>query len=169
MTKTENNLMNAFAGESQAYQKYLAFAQRAADEYKEGIYKLFQAVAESERIHARRHLSYLKGIRTTAENLREAMEGEAREFESMYPRMMAEAKEEKKDGPGISFSQANEVEKVHHELFRKASQDPEAFPVQDYFLCNACGYIAVGEAPDKCPVCGAVKKGFYNVVKVKSR
>lgn len=75
MAKTKNNLKEAFAGESLAYQRYLAYAQRAADEYREGVYKLFQAVAESERIHARRHLSYLKGIRTTADNLREAIDG----------------------------------------------------------------------------------------------
>lgn len=169
MGKTENNLKDAFAGESQAYQKYLAYAQRAADEYKDGVYKLFQAVAESERIHARRHLSYLKGIRTTAENLQKAIDGEASEFETMYPRMLAEAKEEKEEGPGISFSHAAEVEKVHHGLFRKALEDPEKFPVQAYYICNACGYIAVENPPDKCPVCGAVKKGFYEVIKVKSR
>jgi len=169
MAKTENNLKQAFAGESQAYQRYLAYAERAADEYKEGVYKLFQAVAESERIHARRHLSYLKGIRSTADNLREAIDGEALEFERMYPRMVAEAREEKQEGPEISFSHAKEVEKLHHKLFEEALKDPEKFPVRDYFICNACGYIAVGEAPDKCPVCGAVKKGFYNVVSVKSR
>jgi rubrerythrin len=169
MAKTEDNLKEAFAGESQAYQRYIAYAQRAADEYKEGVYKLFQAVAESERIHARRHLSYLKGIRSTAENLQEAIGGEPREFETMYPRMVAEAKEEKEEGPEISFSHASEVEKVHHALFKKALKDPEKFPVQHYFICNACGYIAVKKPPDKCPVCGAVKKGFYKVVSVKSR
>jgi rubrerythrin len=169
MGKTENNLKEAFAGESQAYQRYLAYAQRAADEYKEGVYKLFQAIAESEKIHARRHLSYLKGIRNTSENLQDAIAGEAREFEDMYPKMVAEAEEEKEAGPKISFSHASEVEKVHHELFKRALKDPEKFPVQDYFICNACGYIAEKEPPDKCPVCGAVKKGFYKVVSVKSR
>ena len=85
--KTEKNLRDAFAGESQAYQRYLAYARRAADEYKEGIYKLFQAVAESERIHAQRHLSYLEDKKGTAGNLEEAMAGEIHEFQSMYPRM----------------------------------------------------------------------------------
>ena len=98
MAKTENNLKEAFAGESQAYQRYLAYAERAADEYKEGIYKLFQAVAESEKIHPRRHLGHLKAIRSTAENLQESLQGEAREFEAMYPRMAAEAEEEKEKG-----------------------------------------------------------------------
>ena len=169
MSKSEKNLREAFAGESQAYQRYLAFAERAADEYKEGVYLLFQAIAESERIHARRHLGYLKRIRSTAENLQEAIEGEAQEFETMYPKMLAEAKEEKEDGPAISFSHAGEVEKAHHKLFKRALKDPEKFPVQDYYICNACGYIAEKKPPDKCPVCGAVRKGFYKVINVKSR
>jgi len=92
MPNTENNLKEAFAGESQAYQKYLAFAQRAADESKDGIYKLFHAVAASEKIHAQRHASYLKSIKSTTENLKEAMAGEMYEFKTMYPNMIAEAK-----------------------------------------------------------------------------
>jgi rubrerythrin len=169
MAKTEKNLKEAFAGESQAYQRYLAFAQRAADEYKDGVYKLFQAVAESELVHARRHLGYLKGIRGTAENLQAAMAGEAFEFQTMYPKMMAEATEENQAGPKISFTQANEVEKVHHGLFKRALEDPDKFPAEDYFICNACGYISAKEPPDKCPVCGAVKKAFYKVISAKTR
>ena len=169
MSKTENNLKEAFAGESQAYQRYLAFADRAADEYKEGIYKLFQAVAESEKIHARRHLGHLKAVRGTEENLKEAMSGEMHEFTTMYPEMIEAAKQEQEKGAEISFSNTSEVEKVHHRLFEKALADPEKFPVQKYFVCNACGYLAENEAPDKCPVCGAVKKAFYQVVKVTSR
>ena len=167
MAKTEENLRNAFAGESQAYQRYLAFARRAADEYKEGVYKLFQAVAESERIHALRHLSYLKGVSGTSENLKAAMAGEMHEFKTMYPEMIAAAEKEKQDGAKISFSHASEVEKVHHKLFEKALADPDKFPVQDYYVCNACGYLAPGEAPAKCPVCGAVKKAFYRALAVK--
>jgi rubrerythrin len=163
MPKTESNLREAFAGESQAYQRYLAYAQRAADEYKDGIYKLFHAVAASEKIHAQRHLSYAKSIKSTAENLKEAMAGEMHEFKTMYPKMIAEAKAEKNDGPVISFSHASEVEKIHHELFKKALEDPEKFPAQDYFLCYACGYIVPGNPPEKCPICGAVKKSFHKV------
>src|SRR5512147_1064815 len=135
MSKTASNLKEAFAGESQAYQRYLSYAQRAADEYKDGIYKLFHAVAASEKIHAQRHLSYTKRIRSTAENLKEAMAGEMHEFKTMYPKMIAEAKSEKEGGPEISFSHASEVEKVHHELFKKALEDPDKFPAQEYFLC----------------------------------
>jgi rubrerythrin len=169
MGKTEKNLKEAFAAEAQAYQKYLAFADRAADEYKEGLYKLFQAVAESEKIHARRHLGHLKAVKETAGNIKEAMSGEMHEFTTLYPAMIAEAKEEQERGAEISFSHAAEVKKVHHQLFEKAMADPEHFPVQDYFVCNACGYLSEKTPPDVCPVCGAVKKGFYQVVKVTSR
>jgi rubrerythrin len=163
MSKTANNMKVAFAGESQAYQRYLAYATRAADEYKEGIYKLFHAVAASERIHAQRHLSYMKGIRTTAENLKEAMEGEMHEFKTLYPGMISDANAEKEQGPGISLNHANEVEKTHYELFKKALEDPDKFPAYDYFVCNACGYVVPEEPPSTCPVCGAVKKSFAKV------
>lgn len=163
MSKTQSNMKQAFSGESQAYQRYLAYATRAADEYKEGIYKLFHAVAASERIHAQRHLSYMKGIKSTAENLKEAMEGEMHEFKTLYPSMISDAKNEEEQGPEISLSHANEVEKIHYELFRKALADPDKFPVQDYFLCTACGYLVPKQPPTTCPVCGAVKKSFSKV------
>jgi len=163
MAKTETNLRKAFAGESQAYQKYLAYAQRAADESMDGIYKLFHAAAASEKIHAQRHASYLKSIKTTSENLEEAMAGEMHEFKTTYPSMIADAKAERKPGPEISFSHASEVEKVHHALFKKALQNPDKFPVRDYYICYACGYIVAGKPQAKCPVCGAVKKSFHKV------
>jgi rubrerythrin len=163
MAKTEIGLKKAFAGESQAYQKYLAYAMRAADEALDGVYKLFSAAAASEKIHAQRHASYLKGIRSTAENLREAMAGEMHEFKTMYPAMIADAKAEKKSGPQISFSHARAVEKVHHDLFKKALENPDTFPVRDYYICPACGYIVAGKPKSRCPVCGAVKKSFQKV------
>jgi len=163
MAKTETNLKKAFTGESQAYQKYLAYAQRAADEAMDGIYKLFHAAAASEQIHAQRHASYLKSIKSTAENLKEAMAGEMHEFKAMYPSMIADAKAEKRKGLEISFTHASEVEKVHHDLFKRALENPDNFPIQDYYLCNACGYIVAGKPQAKCPVCGAVKKSFHKV------
>jgi rubrerythrin len=163
-SKTADNMAEAFAGESQAYQRYLAFAQRAADEYKEGVYKLFNAVAASEKIHAQRHLSYIKGIGNTADNLKQAMDGEMHEFKTLYPKMVKEAKEEKEEGPAISLSHASEVEKTHHALFKKALEDPEKFSTQEYFLCYACGYVVPEEPPVRCPVCGAVKKSFQKVL-----
>jgi rubrerythrin len=164
MKKTVNNLKEAFAGESQANRKYLAFAKRAADENKEGIYKLFMAVAEAETIHAHKHLAQLKGIRGTQKNLEEAISGEMHEFKEMYPQMVAAAKEDGDRGAEITLTHAMEVEKVHHQLFQEALDNLDNFPVRDYYVCNACGYTVAGEPPDKCPVCGAVKKAFYQVL-----
>jgi rubrerythrin len=163
MSKTEKNLREAFAGESQANRRYLAFAQRAADEYKEGIYKLFIAVAEAETIHAHKHLAHLKGIKSTKENLQEAIAGEMHEFKKMYPQMIAEAKEEGNKGPEITLTHAMEVEKGHHGLFQEALENLDNFPVKDYYVCKACGYTVAENPPDKCPVCGAVKTAFFKV------
>jgi rubrerythrin len=163
MSKTEKNLREAFAGESQANRRYLAYAKRAADEYKDGIYKLFMAVAEAETIHAHKHLSHLKGIKSTKENLQDAMAGEMHEFKTMYPQMIADAKEEGEKAAEITLTHANEVEKVHHGLFEQALDNLDNFPVQDYYICPACGYTVAKEPPDRCPVCGAVKKVFYKV------
>jgi rubrerythrin len=163
MSKTEKNLREAFAGESQANRRYLAFAQRAADEYKEGIYKLFIAVAEAETIHAHKHLAHLKGIKSTKKNLQEAITGEMHEFKKMYPQMIAEAKEEGNKGPEITLTHAMEVEKVHHGLFQEALENLDNFPVKDYYVCKACGYTVAENPPDKCPVCGAVKSAFFKV------
>ena len=161
MSKTEKNLKEAFAGESQANRRYLAYAVRAADEAMDGIYKLFVAVAEAETVHAMRHLGHLKVVGTTEENLKEAMAGESYEFKTMYPAMIQEAREEGEKGAEISLSNANAVEKVHHDLFEEALKNPKDFPVQEYYICNACGYTAAREAPDRCPVCGAVRKAFF--------
>lgn len=167
MSETINNLKMAFAGESQANRRYLAFAQRAADECKEGIYKLFMAVAEAETIHALRHLSNLKEIKGTKENLEEALAGEMHEFKTMYPQMVSKAKEEGMRAAEICLTHAMEVEKVHHALFQEALSSMDDFPVQDYYICPACGHTAAKEPPDRCPVCGAVGKSFYKAGTVK--
>jgi rubrerythrin len=164
MSKTEKNLMEAFAGESQANRRYMAFARRAADEGKDGIYKLFMAVAEAETIHALRHLGQLKVVQGTKENLRQAMAGEMHEFKNMYPQMIEEAKEEGNRGAEITLTHANEVEKVHHKLFEEALADPDNYPAKNWYVCDACGYTVAEEIPDRCPVCGAEKKGFYQVL-----
>ena len=141
----------------------ILLSQRAADEYKEGIYKLFQAVAEAETIHAHKHLAHLKGIRSTKENLEEALSGESHEFTSMYPQMIAEAKEEGEKGAEISLTHAMEVEKVHHALFQDAIEKLDDYPVRDYYVCKVCGFTIADAPPDKCPVCGAAKKSFIKV------
>ena len=161
MSKTEKDLKDAFAGESQANRKYLAFAQRADDEFMHGVAKLFRAVAEAETIHAIKHLRVAGGVKTTAENLQDALAGETHEFKTMYPQMIADAKEEGNKSAEVGFQYANDVEKGHAALYKKAIENPDKFPVQDYYICKICGHTAEKDMPDTCPVCGANKKAFY--------
>ncbi len=161
MSKTENNLNEAFAGESQANRRYLAYAERAEDEFLHGVAKLFRAVAAAETIHAHKHLRTAGGVKTTKENLQDAIAGESHEFKTMYPKMIVEAQEEGQKSAEISFNHANEVEKIHAKLYAEALADPENFPVKDYYLCKICGYTVADAIPDQCPVCGANKKAFF--------
>jgi rubrerythrin len=163
MSKTEKDLMDAFAGESQANRRYLAYGQRAEDEFLHGVAKLFRAIAEAETIHAIKHLRTAGRVKSTRENLEDALAGETHEFKTMYPAMIADAKEEGQKSAEISFDYANKVEAVHAQLYRKAIADPDKFPVQDYWICKICGYTAEKETPDVCPVCGANKKAFFKV------
>lgn len=163
MGKTEENLRAAFAGESQANRKYLAYAKKAEADGYEGIARLFRAAAAAETVHAHKHLTVLKGINSTKENLEDAIAGETHEFKSMYPQMIAEAEEEKNKQATITFRYANEVEKIHAGLYQKALDNMDNFPVQDYYVCRVCGYTIEKEAPEKCPVCGARKEFFFKV------
>ena len=163
MSKTEKDLMDAFAGESQANRRYLAYSQRAEDEFLHGVAKLFRAIAEAETVHAIKHLRTAARVKSTRENLEDAIAGETHEFKTMYPAMIADAKEEGQKSAEISFDYANKVEAVHAQLYRKALADPDKFPVQDYWICKICGYTAEKETPDVCPVCGANMKAFYKV------
>lgn len=163
MSKTEKNLKDAFAGESQANRRYLAYAQRAEDEFLHGVAKLFRAVAEAETIHAHKHLRTAGGVKSTVDNIKDALAGEMHEFKNMYPKMIEEAKAEGQKSAEISFHHANEVEKVHAQLYQQALEDPEKFPVQDYYICKICGHTVGKEAPEKCPICGANQKAFFKV------
>jgi rubrerythrin len=163
MTKTEKNLQDAFAGESQANRKYLAFAKKADQEGYKQVAKLFRAAADAETIHAHNHLRELGGIKSTKENLLEAINGESYEFQTMYPQMIEDAKAEDKKGAERSFSYANEVEKVHADLYQKALENLENNPNVDYYVCQVCGYTAEGEAPDQCPVCKSKKQAFKKI------
>lgn len=160
MSKSEENLWAAFAGESQANRKYLAFAQQAEKEGYPQVAKLFRAAAEAETVHAHAHLRVLKGVKTTAENLKEAIAGETHEFKSMYPEMIDTAKAEGNKAAERSFSYANDVEKIHAELYQKALDNLEQQRDVDYYVCSVCGYTCEGEAPDKCPVCNSGSKVF---------
>jgi len=160
MSNSEQNLMSAFAGESQANRKYLAFAKKAEDEGYAQVAKLFRAAAAAETIHAHNHLRALGAVKSTKENLLTAISGESYEFQKMYPQMIADAKAEGQDYALRSFNLANEVEKVHAALYKKALESLGANIAVDYYVCSVCGYTAEGEAPDDCPVCKAKKKAF---------
>ncbi len=164
MSETEKNLQEAFAGESQANRKYLAFAKKAEQENMKGVAKLFRAAAAAETVHAHNHLEVLKGVGSTLDNLKAAFGGEHHEFTAMYPAFLQTAKAEKNSAALKSFHWANEVEKIHGALYEKAIQAVEsgaAFEEKNYYICEKCGYTIADSAPDKCPVCGAKKDQFF--------
>lgn len=164
MSKTIEDLKAAFAGESQANRKYLAFAKVADEEGFPQIARLFRAAAHAETIHAHAHLRVLGGIKGTADNLQEAIGGENYEVVSMYPEFMKDAEEEKEQKAYTSFKRAWEVEKIHEELYRDALQKMGAAQEEfDYYVCPICGYVHARNAPDKCPVCGAPKEKFEKI------
>jgi rubrerythrin len=163
MSKTEQNLRDAFAGESQANRKYLAFAKKAERDGYPQAAKLFRAAAEAETVHAHAHLRALGEIGSTLENLKVAVAGETHEFKNMYPDMIVEAKEEGNKSAERSFVFANEVEKVHAELYQKAIDNLDNLEEADYYVCSVCGMTVENEPPDKCPVCGAKASAFFKV------
>lgn len=164
MNKTDKNLMTAFAGESQANRRYLAFARQAEAEGFIQIAKLFKAAAEAETVHALNHLKITGTIQSTLENLDTAINGETHEFKEMYPEFIAIAKEEKSKQAEWSFDIANKVEQIHAKLFQKAldaMKEKKETAKVDYFICNVCGNTVEGSAPDKCTICGAPKEKFF--------
>ncbi|UCF83491.1 MAG: rubrerythrin family protein [Desulfobacteraceae bacterium] len=164
MSETEKNLLDAFAGESQANRKYLAFAKKADKEGYPQVAKLFRAAAEAETVHAHAHLNTLGGIKSTPENLKEAIAGETHEFKNMYPAMIDAAKNESNKTAERSFSYANAVEEVHAGLYQKALDNLDnPGEVDSYYVCSVCGYTCENEAPDTCPVCKAKSKAFMKV------
>jgi rubrerythrin len=163
MSKTEKNLREAFAGESQANRKYLAFSKQAEKEGYPQAAKLFRAAAEAETVHAHAHLRTLGEIKSTAENLKEAVSGETHEFTKMYPEMIKTAIAEGNKAAERSFSYANEVEKVHAKLYQKALDHLDQMEEVRYFVCSVCGFTCENEPPEICPVCGAKSKAFFEV------
>ena len=166
MTKSEEGLKTAFAGESQANRKYLAFSKKAEQEGFPGVARLFHAAAAAETVHAHNHLRVLRGIKSTAENLKEAIEGEFYEFTKMYPEFIEDAKTDGNESAERSFNYANDVEKVHHELFKKALElleNGKDLDDKPMYVCAVCGYTHEGDPPDTCPVCNSPKKVFNKI------
>lgn len=163
---TIDNLKDAFAGESQANRKYLAFAKKAQTDGFAMVARLFRAAAEAETIHAHAHLRVMGGIKTTAENLEAAIAGEGHEFQNMYPGFVAQAEAEGNKPAVISFRNAMAVEEVHHGLYQKALAAVKAghdLAEAKIWVCPVCGDTFVGEAPDTCPVCGAKRAAFLEI------
>jgi rubrerythrin len=166
MSSTQGNLREAFAGESQASRRYLFFAEKAEREGHPQIARLFRAAAEAETVHARNHLEAMGGIGTTKNNLEAAIKGENYEFTKMYPGFIEQAKSEGNKKAEITFGYANKVERIHHQLYQKALELLEAggkLEDEPYFVCQGCGNTVAGEAPERCPVCGAPKSKFKKV------
>jgi rubrerythrin len=164
MTKTNEHLKSAFAGESQANRRYLAFAQKAEEEGFAQAAKLFRAAAEAETIHALNHLRITDEVQSTLDNLNAAVSGETFEFTKMYPQYIEDAKQEANKQAAWSFDVANKVEQVHAKLYQKAIDALKAkqeMPKVDYYVCSVCGNTVEGEAPDVCPICGAPQSKFF--------
>jgi rubrerythrin len=163
MSKTNENLRQAFAGEAQAYFRYLGFAQGADQEGFHGVARLFRAVARSEMVHALSHQNAMGSIRDTMTNLKDAIEGETHEFKAIYPVMVKDAVEEKEVDARHSFEYAMSAEMIHAQLFKKASENPEANQDAVYFVCPVCGYTVMNKPPKKCPYCGVDEKKFVEM------
>lgn len=157
---TVENLKAAFAGESQANRRYLAFAKRAAEEGHEQVARLFRAAAAAETVHALNHLRALGEAKSTAENLQAAIAGETHEYTEMYPAFIEEARKEENSSAEISFIGASAVEEIHAGLFREALKNLGRNKIVDYWVCQVCGNTVEGEAPEQCPICGAARESF---------
>ena len=160
---TTDNLKDAFAGESQANRKYLAFAKKADDEGYEQVARLFRAAADAETVHAHAHLRVIGGIGETKANLQEAIGGETHEFTVMYPDFIDVAQKEGNSAAEMSFKNANAVEEIHAGLYQEALDKLGDNKDTVYYVCQVCGNTVEGEAPDKCPICGAPQKMFKKI------
>jgi rubrerythrin len=163
---TQDNLQAAFAGESQANRRYLAFANKAEADGFPQVAKLFRAAAAAETVHALAHFRAMGGIKTTAENLQAAIEGEGYEYQEMYPTFLKEAEGEGTKPAQITIKNALAVEEVHYGLYAKALESVQAgndLPGRAIYVCEICGNTVYDEAPDKCPVCNAPKARFTEI------
>ena len=173
---TETNLRSAYGGESQAHMRYAIYADRAKKEGLPNVARLFTAVAFAEKVHASNHYRNIKtagaattvsgaifGTRSTAEDLQAGIDGETFEVEEMYPAYKAVAASQGEKAAEISFSWALETEKVHLVLYKKAKEAVDKgkdVNISKVSICTVCGFTVEGDAPDRCPVCGAKKEMF---------
>ena len=173
---TETNLKSAYAGESQANMRYTIYAKKAAEEGYPNVSRLFTAVASAEQIHASNHYRLITskggsvtvsmavfGTRNTSENLQAGIDGETFEINEMYPAYRAVAQFQGEKGADLSFKYAEEAEKTHLTFYQKAKQAVDKgkdLPLGKMQICSVCGYTMEGDAPDKCPICGASKDKF---------
>lgn len=166
MSQTEENLKEAFAGESQANRSYIAFAEKAEQEGYSQVARLFRAAAEAETVHALNHLQVMGGIKSTLENLRSATDGEAAEFREMYPDFIEQAEKDGDEAARNSFDLACQVEEIHHGFYNRAAEAVEQeqdLPEVQMYVCQGCGNTVEGEPPKKCPICGAPRSMFKEI------
>ncbi len=161
---TQDNLKEAFAGESQANRKYLAFAEKAEQDGYGQVAKLFRAAAAAETVHALNHLRVMGAVGKTLDNLKSALSGETAEFRDMYPKFIEAAKKEKaSDAVILSLDVANKVEKIHAALYKKAIDSLGKNEEVDYYVCSICGNTVESRAPERCPICNAPQEMFRKV------
>ncbi len=165
MPTTQDNLKEAFAGESQAFQKYTSFAEKADKDGLPNIAKLFRTTAQAERLHAAGHFAALEGVNDTVANLEAAIGGETYEFEQMYPPMLEQAEAEGHKAKKM-FKFAVAAEEVHAKLYAlalEAAKKGEDLSVAEFYLCPVCGHIEFGTPPEKCPICGVPAAKYVTV------
>ena len=166
MSTTIDNLKEAFAGESQANQSYLAFAKKADNENLPTITRLFRAAAAAETVHAQNHAAAMEMVGPTLDNLKTAAAGEKAEFKEMYPAFIEQAEKEGNGQARQTFDHANQVEQIHHGLYSegiKTLEKGEDLPDTKIFVCRGCGNTVEGQAPEKCPICGAPPSWFMHI------
>jgi len=163
---TRENLADAFAGESQANRKYLAFAKQAQQDGYSEVAKLFRAAAHAETVHALAHLRAMGGVKKTAENLQSAINGEGFEFQVMYPPYLQQAQQDGSKAAEISFRNALAVEEIHYRLYNEALAAVQAgndLPQRKVYVCEVCGNTVYGDAPERCEVCGVGREKFSEI------
>jgi len=166
LAKTQDNLKKAFAGESQANRKYLAFAKKADEDGFKQVAKLFRAAADGETRHALNHFNVMKGVGSTEENVQAAIEGEHYEFTKMYPEFIKQAEKDNDKDAIETFDEADQVEKIHHANYLKAIESVKKgkdLEKTDYWVCQHCGNLFAGKIPDVCPICKHTKEEFEKI------